>query len=154
MNDMGGKTTRVRASERGKSARFKSGRSSALLRSCVRLTAHIRDRANRMRSGGFLVMGADVLPHLMMPVRPFVPTLRAPVVQMMRDPAAREHGGHLVGRPAVLPRTTAGREMDVATPVLVEKPGVILVGHVVDRVIEVEIVVVHSVHGIAQVVDA
>jgi len=89
-----------------------------------------------------------------MPVGPFVPALRAPVVQMMSNPAAREHGGHLVGRPAVLPRATTGREMDVTTPVLVEKPGVMLVGHVVDRVIEVEVVVVHPVHGIAQVVDA
>ena len=44
--------------------------------------------------------------------------------------------------------------MDVATPVLVEKPGVVLVGHIVDRVIEVEVVVVHPVHGIAQVVNA
>ncbi len=44
--------------------------------------------------------------------------------------------------------------MDVATLILIEKPGIILVGDVVDRVIEVEVVVVHSVHGIAQVVDA
>ena len=89
-----------------------------------------------------------------MPVRPFVPALRAPVVQMMRYAAAREHRGHSVGRPAVFPRATAGREVDVATPVLVEKPGVILVGHIVDRVIEVEVVVVHPVHGIAHVVNA
>jgi len=34
----------------------------------------------------------------------------------------------------------------------VEKPGVMLAGHVVDRVIEVEVVVVHPVHGIAHIV--
>ena len=73
---------------------------------------------------------------------------------MMSDAAIFEDLGHSVGRPAVLPRTTAGHEMDVATPVLVEKPRVILVGYVVDRVIEVEIVVIHTVHRVAQVVDA
>ena len=35
-----------------------------------------------------------------------------------------------------------------------EMPGITLVGHIVDRVIEVEIVVVHSVHGIPQIIDA
>ena len=50
-----------------------------------------------------------------MPVGPLVSAFRALVVQMISDPAARELGGHLVGRPVILPRTTAGREMDVAT---------------------------------------
>src|SRR6266498_5712494 len=35
-----------------------------------------------------------------------------------------------------------------------EKPGITLVRHVVDRVIEVEVVVVHSVHRVPQIVDA
>ena len=35
-----------------------------------------------------------------------------------------------------------------------EIPGVTLVSHIVDRVIEVEVVVVHPVHGIPHVVDA
>ena len=39
--------------------------------------------------------------------------------------------------------------MDVATPVLVKKPGIVLVGHIVDRIIEVEVVVVHPVHRVA-----
>ena len=105
-------------------------------------------------ASGFLVVCSDVLPHLVMPVGPFVPALWAPVVQVMSDPAIPKHLGHLIGGPAVLPWTSAGREMDVATSVLVEKPRVILVGHIVDRVIEVEVVVVHPVHGIAQVVNA
>ena len=35
-----------------------------------------------------------------------------------------------------------------------EIPGVTLVGHIVDRVIEIEVVVVHPVHGVSHVVDA
>ena len=73
---------------------------------------------------------------------------------MMSNPPAREHGGKLVGRPAVFPWATAGREVDVATPVLVEKPRIVLVGHIVDRIIEVEVVVVHPVHRVADVVNA
>src|SRR5438094_10190624 len=73
---------------------------------------------------------------------------------MMSDPPAREHGGKLIGRPAVFPWAATGREVDVATPVLVEKPGIVLVGHVVDRIIEVEDVVVHPVHRVAHVVNA
>src|SRR5262249_45043748 len=82
------------------------------------------------RGGPGLVVGADVLPHLVMPVGPFVSALWAPVVQMMSDAAIPEDLGHSVGRPAVLPRTTAGHEVNVATRVLMEIPRVTLVGHV------------------------
>src|SRR5882757_18642 len=101
-----------------------------------------------------LVVRADVLPHLVMPVGPFVPALRAPVVQMMSNASIPQNLGHSIGRAAVLPRTAAGHEPDVATRVLLEKPGVTLVGDIVDRIIEVEVVVVHSVHRVAHVVDA
>ena len=76
---------------------------------------------------------------------------------------------------AVLPWTTAGYEPDVETGAFlektqiatlvtirepriararrrVEKPRAMLAGHVVDRVIEAEVVVVHPVHGIAHIV--
>src|SRR2546421_5528558 len=66
-----------------------------------------------------LEVRAHVFPHLVMPVRPFVPALRAPVVQMMSDPAVPKHIGHSIGGAAVLPWTTAGHEPDVATGVLV-----------------------------------
>src|SRR5216117_92057 len=89
-----------------------------------------------------------------MPVRPFVPALWAPVVQMMSNATVPENLGHPVGRPAVLPRTAAGHEVDIATRVLMEKPRVTLVSHIVHRVIEVEIVVIHAVYGIPHVVDA
>jgi hypothetical protein len=101
-----------------------------------------------------LVVRAYVLPHLVMPVGPFVPALWAPVVQMMSDAAVLENLRHSVGRPAVLPWTAAGHESDVASRVLMEKPWVILVSHIVDRVIEVKIVVVHPVHRVPHVVDA
>src|SRR4029450_10203010 len=85
-----------------------------------------------------LVVLPDVFPHLVMPVRPFVPALRPPVVQMMRNAAIPENLRHSVGGAAVLPRTTAGHEPDVATRVLMEIPGVTLLRLVVDRIIEVE----------------
>src|SRR6266403_4346229 len=109
---------------------------------------------NSSEANTSLVVRAYVLPHLVMPVGPFVPALRAPVVKMMRNAAIPKNLGHSVGRAAVLPRSTAGREVDVATRQLVEKPGVVLVGHIVDRIIEVEVVVVHPVHRVPQVVNA
>jgi hypothetical protein len=89
-----------------------------------------------------------------MPVGPFVPALRAPVVQMVSNAAIPEDLGHSVGRPAVLPRTTTGHEVDVATRVLMEKPWITLVRHIIHRVIEIEVVVIHPVHRVAHVVDA
>src|SRR2546430_1692726 len=109
---------------------------------------------NPSQANSSLVVCADVLPHLVMPVGPFVPALRAPVVQMMSDAAVPENLRHSVGWAAVLPRTTAGHKPDVATRVLMEIPGVTLAGHIVHRVIEVEVVVIHAVHGVPHVVDA
>src|SRR5438477_7008729 len=94
------------------------------------------------RANNSLVVRPDVFPHLVMPVGPFVPALRAPVVEIMSNSAVPEDLGHSVGRSAVLPWATSGHEPDVAARVLMEKPGVTLVGHVVHRVIEVEVVVV------------
>src|SRR4029078_13053054 len=89
-----------------------------------------------------------------MPVGPFVAAFRAPVVQMMSNAAIPENLRHSVGRAAVLPWTTAGYESDVATRVLMEIPWVTLVGDIVHGVIEIEIVIVHSIHGVSHVVDA
>src|SRR5438477_11128851 len=99
------------------------------------------------RANNSLVVRPDVFPHLVMPVGPFVPALRAPVVQVMSNAPVPEDLGHSVGRPAILPRATAGREPNVATGVLVEIPGVILVSHVVYRIVEVDVVVIHAIHG-------
>src|SRR5213592_4179990 len=111
------------------------------------------DRVNRRRGGRSLVVRADVLPHLVMPVGPFVTALWAPVVQMMSNAAIPEDLGHSVGRPAVLPWTTAGHEPDIATRVLMEIPRVTLVSHIVHRVVEIEVVVVHPAHGVLHIVD-
>src|SRR4029450_12670915 len=86
---------------------------------------------NASEANSSLVVRADVLPHLVMPVGPFVPALRAPVFQVMSNAAIPEDLGHSVGRPAVLPRTTAGHESDVATRVLMGIPGVRVVCRVV-----------------------
>src|SRR6476646_6383502 len=109
---------------------------------------------DRREANGSLVVCADVFPHLVMPVGPFVTALRAPVVQVMSNAAIPENLRHSVGRPAVLPRTTAGYQSDVATRVLMEIPGVTLVSHIVHRIIEIEIVIVHPIHGVSHVVDA
>ena len=83
-----------------------------------------------------------------------MPTFRAPVVEMMSNAAISKNFRHSVGRAAVLPWSTAGDKSDVATGVLMEIPGVILVGDIVHRVIEIEVVVVHPVHRISQIVNA
>src|ERR1043166_4750722 len=101
-----------------------------------------------------LVVLPHVFPHLVMPVGPFVPAFRAPVVQMMRDAAVPEDLGHSVGRPAVFPGSAAGHEPNVAARVMMKKPRVTHVRHIVYGIIEVEVVVVHAVHGVAHVVDA
>src|SRR2546421_8929447 len=99
-------------------------------------------------------MLADVFPHLMMPVRPFVAALGAPVVQVMGYATAGEDLGHFIGGAGDFPRAATGREVDVAGSELFANPGIMLVGHVIDWVIEIEVVVVHPVHGIAHIVDA
>src|SRR5947208_13742087 len=71
-------------------------------------------------AGGPLVVRADVFPHLVMPVRPFVPALRAPVVQMMSNAAIPDDLGHSGGRPTVSPRTDARHDPHVHTPLLSE----------------------------------
>src|SRR5437763_3805528 len=85
---------------------------------------------------GPLVVRADVLPHLVMPVGPFVSAFRAPVVQMMSNAAVPEDFGHSVRGATILPRTAAGHQVDVATCVLMEKPRITLVRHIVHGVIE------------------
>src|SRR5437773_9479635 len=105
-------------------------------------------------ANGSLIVRADVFPHLVMPVGPFVPALRAPVVQVMTNAAVSQDLGHSVARPAVLPRTAAGHEPDVATRVMVKVPWVTQISHVIHRVVEVEVVVIHAVHGVSHVVNA
>src|SRR5579864_5815140 len=67
----------------------------------------------------------DVLPHLMLPIRPIMPTLRPPIVQVMMDPLALKDMRKPIRRPAVLPRPTAGGDVDIA---LVQLPNLVIVG--------------------------
>ena len=90
----------------------------------------------------------------MLPIRPVVSAERTPVVQVMPHAAAREDLRHPVRFAAVLERTGPGREVDVAARQVAERPGIVDVGHVVDRVVEVEVVVVGAVHEALHVVDA
>ena len=57
--------------------------------SSIVVPSHVGRRASNDpgEPNGSLVVRADVFPHLVMPVGPFVPALRAPVVQMMSDAA-------------------------------------------------------------------
>src|SRR5678816_3287544 len=90
---------------------------------------------------------ADVFPHLVVPIGPFVAAFRTPIVEVMSYPGVPENLGHLIGRTRHFPWATAGGEVDVATGELFSEPWIVLVRHVVDGVIEVEVVVVHAVHG-------
>ena len=97
---------------------------------------------------------ADILPHLVFPVRPVVPALLAPVVEMVRDAAAREDFRETIRGPAVFPRPAAGGDVDVAGGELREHDGVGKIREVIDGIIEIEVVVVEAVHELLEVVDA
>src|SRR2546425_10227369 len=90
----------------------------------------------------------------MLPVWPIVAALGAPVVEMVRDAPGPEDVGEPVGRAAVLVWPAPRREVDVALMEVGEEVGVAQVGHVVDGVVEVEVVVVVPVHEPAEVVHA
>ena len=96
----------------------------------------------------------DVFAHLVFPVRPVVATLRAPVVEGVVDAFAGENVGEAIGGAAVFPLAGAGADVNVATGKLIVDPGIAEVGEVVDGIVEVKIVVVKTVHKIAQIVNA
>src|SRR5260370_37211782 len=72
----------------------------------------------------------------------------------MADAFAGENFGEAVGRPAVLPGTRTGADVNVATCDLVIEPGIAGIRKVINGIVEIEIVVVHPVHEVPQVVDA
>src|SRR5437764_8373545 len=80
------------------------------------------------------------------PVRPIVPAEWTPVVEMVRDAAAGENVRQAVRLAAVLERAGAGRQMDVAAGELREQRWIAEVRKIVDRDVEVEVVVVGAVH--------
>src|ERR1700722_566121 len=105
-------------------------------------------------SGSVLEKPAYVFAHLMLPIRPVVPALRAPVVQRMPDALARKDLGQPIRRPAVLPLTCAGADMDVARGQLSQDPWVVQVSQVIHGIVEIKIVVVHPIHEVSHVIHA
>jgi hypothetical protein len=83
-----------------------------------------------------------------------VAALGAPVIEGMADAFAGEDFGESVGGAASFPRACAGGEVNVAGADLVVEPGIAHVGEIIDGIVEIEIVVVHAIHEIADVVDA
>src|SRR5208337_881442 len=95
----------------------------------------------------------DVFAHLVLPERPVVAAFGTPVVHGVTNPFAGQHFGQAIGGGAIFPGTGAGDEVDVAGVVLLEIPAIGEVGEVIDGIVEVEIVVVHPVHEIPEIVD-
>src|SRR6266567_9335018 len=95
----------------------------------------------------------QVLPHLMPPVRPVVAALLAPVVEVMRNPAAGENPRQAIRLFRLLPEARARRQMDVAAREMVQRPRIRKAWSVVHGIIEVEIVVVVAVHEACHIVD-
>src|SRR5262249_50583789 len=96
----------------------------------------------------------DVLGHLVFPVWPVMATHRSPVVKRMANSLAGENFRETVTRATVLPRTGAGANVNVTRGNLLIKPGITHVGEVIDRVVKIKIVIVHSVHKISYVINA
>src|SRR5271156_5361356 len=90
----------------------------------------------------------------MFPEGPVVPAQRSPIVEMMSDSFARQDIREAVSRAAVFPRSVAGGDMDVAMTELRHYVSVGKVREVIHWIVEVGVVVVHSVHEILYVVNA
>src|SRR5712664_194462 len=84
----------------------------------------------------FLEELRDLFAHLVLPVRPIVAALRAPVVQRVADAFAGKNFGEAVGRPAVFPRTRTGAEVNVAACDLAVEPGIASVCEVIDGIVD------------------
>src|SRR5260370_22118667 len=92
----------------------------------------------------------DIFAHLVFPVRPIVPALRAPVVQRMAYPLAGKNFREAVGRPAVLPRTGARRDVNVTSSDSLVEPRIAGVRDIIDGIVEIKIVFVHPAHQYPQ----
>jgi len=105
-------------------------------------------------SGIALKQAGYIFAHLMLPVGPVVAAFRTPVVQRMPDSLARKNLGQAIRGAAVLPLAGTRAEVDVARGKLPQKPGIAQIRQIINWIIEIEIVVVHPVHKIANVVHA
>jgi hypothetical protein len=83
-----------------------------------------------------------------------VAALGSPIIDGVTDALLGENIGELIGWTTMLPRTTAGDQVNVARGELVVIPGIREIGEVVDGIVEIEIIVVHPVHEILKIIDA
>jgi hypothetical protein len=83
-----------------------------------------------------------------------VAALETPVVYGVANAFAGENFGKAIGGAAMFPLAGASDQMDIAGGELIVEPGIGKIGEVVDGIIEIEILVVETVHEIAQIVDA
>src|ERR1700735_3841878 len=90
----------------------------------------------------------------MFPEGPVVPAFRTPIVEMMWNSFVRQNIRKPVGRATVFPRAGACGDVDVALCELRHHVSIGEVRKVVDRIVEVSVVVVHSAHEILYVVNA
>src|ERR671910_278502 len=77
---------------------------------------------------------AHVIPEHFLPERPVVAALRPPVVQVVPDAFPRQHSRERVRVTALLPRTGAGHNPQLAAGQLLVKPRIVEVGDVVDGI--------------------
>src|SRR5277367_573231 len=101
---------------------------------------------------GKLEKAGDVLAHLVLPIRPVVAPLRAPIVQRVPDAFPGEDLRQPVRRPGVLPRPAPRGDVNVAARQFSVNPRIAQALQVIHRIVEVEIIVIQSVHEISQVV--
>src|ERR1700719_2209879 len=101
-----------------------------------------------------LEQAGDVFAHFGFPVGPVVAALGAPIVEGVADAFAGEDLGEAVGGGGVFPFAGAGDQMNVAGGQVTVGPRVAQILEVVDRVVEVEIIVVEAVHEVFEIVDA
>lgn len=103
---------------------------------------------------GELEKAGDIFAHLVFPVGPVVATLGAPVVERVADAFAGKDFREAIGGAAVFPLAGAGADVNVATGELLVNPRVAKIGEIVDGIVEIKVVVVETVHEIAEIVDA
>ena len=100
-----------------------------------------------------LIEMGNVFAHLVLPVWPIVSAFRAPIVEGMANSLVGENSGEMVSRAGIFPGASARGEMNIAGSELVVNPGVGKILDVIGWIVEIEIVVVHAVHEVAQVIN-
>src|SRR5882672_1629615 len=96
----------------------------------------------------------DILAHLVLPVRPVVAALWAPVVERVANVLLREDAGKMIRGAGIFPLAGARGQVNVTGTELVVNPRIGKILDVVDGIVEIKIIVVQAVHEITEVVNA